>query len=184
MAKRIIQSESVLQNEVSSLKKEISDGFYFRTLKITGIQMTCSILVTSFSKHLNWNVFLPKLANENIRNPKNFIFLVSLRKWLFGNHVFLTLWEFFLKKFWNWQQLILVRGSTTDYENFLRALRKRNGGWQGYLAEIMDVTQVRPPQTRWWKPNESFHMSHRRMSNVTWPQKSRWMWILSRRFSG
>ena len=42
----------------------------------------------------------------------------------------------------NLKQLILVRGSTTDYENFLRALRKRNGGWQGYLAEIMDVTQV------------------------------------------
>ena len=52
--------------------------------------------------------------------------------------------------------MILVRGSTTDYENFLRALRKRNGGWQGYLAEIMDVTQVWDLQTRY----DSYNVSH------------------------
>ena len=54
--------------------------------------------------------------------------------------------------------MILVRGSTTDYENFLRALRKRNGGWQGYLAEIMDVTQVRALRTI--KKYGSYYMTH------------------------
>ena len=64
----------------------------------------------------------------------------------------------------NLKQLILVRGSTTDYENFLRALRKRNGGWQGYLAEIMDVTQVRDPRIDRLKWNDE------RLGNVFGPR--------------
>ena len=104
-----------------------------------------------------------------MKNPTNRIFLKFLCE---GDFLEVTcFWDF--KNFQMSKQLISVRGSTTDYENFLRALRKRNGGWQGYLAEIMDVTQVRPLQTRWCTPNESYHMTHIKwliwyMSHIIW----------------
>ena len=77
-----------------------------------------------------------------MRNPKNLIFRFSAIVNCLKSRVSETL------KILKIKTADLVRGSTTDYENFLRALRKRNGGWQGYLAEIMDVTQVRSLQTQ------------------------------------
>ena len=166
LATRLNQSESVLQIE--------EDGCRSRWYKITEIEMPSVISVTTFYNLLNWNVlkrFLTKISKWKYQKSQKFHFLSFSSKVTFWkSRVFDTL-RIFLKKFWNWQQLILVRGSTTDYENFLRALRKRNGGWQGYLAEIMDVTQVRPPPTRWRTQNESYLMSHRSMSYVTGPKK-------------